>query len=102
MQEGFAFVPYEARWAGQLLSFLQKEFSTGWRVHAMRAMQQKRLERRCILCLHGGRVAGYVQRGAAGEENRFGPFGVAADCRNHGLGAILLHRMWESMRTAGL
>ncbi len=102
MQEGFVFVPYEGRWAGALLSFLRKEFSTGWRVHVMRAMQQKRLEEHCILCCRGGRVVGYVQRGAGGDERRFGPFGVAADCRNHGLGAILLHRMWESMQKAGL
>lgn len=100
--EGFAFVPYDSRWAGQLLTFLRENFSTGWRVHVMRAMQLKRLEGHCILCCRAGRVVGYVQRGAGGDECRFGPFGVAADCRNHGLGAVLLHLMWESMAKEGL
>lgn len=100
-RDGFLFIPYESAWAGQLLEFLRENFSTGWRVHVMRAMQLKRLEGRCILCCRDGRVVGYVQRGAGGDENRFGPFGVAADCRNHGLGAVLLHLMWESMAAAG-
>lgn len=101
-EDGFDFIPYEACWAGALLAFLEKEFSTGWRVHAMRAIQQRRLEGRCFLCCRDGRVAGYVQRGAGGEEGRFGPFGVAAAYRGRGLGAVLLHRMWESMQKAGL
>lgn len=101
-KEGFAFIPYEASRAAELLEFLRKNFSTGWRVHVMRAMQQKKLEEHCILCCYKGRVAGYVQRGAGGDEYRFGPFGVAADFRNKGLGAVLLHLMWESMAQRGL
>ncbi len=101
-EEGFTFIPYEAKWAESLLIFLQENFSTGWRVHAMRAMQQKKLERHCFLCLHGGRVVGYVQRGAGGDEDRFGPFGIAEEFRGRGLGSVLLHRMWQEMAEEGL
>ncbi len=100
-QEEFAFIPYQAERASELLDFLRDHFSTGWRVHAMRAMQNKRLEGHCFLCLHENRIVGYVQRGAGGDEDRFGPFGIAEEYRGRGLGSVLLHLMWQEMAKEG-
>lgn len=101
-KEGFSFVPFESAYSGQLLEFLRENFSVGWRVHVMRAMQKKSLEEQCILCLRDGKVAGYVQRGIGGDEYRYGPFGVAPAYRNQGLGSVLAHTMWKSMKERGM
>ena len=50
-----------------------------------------------ILAYDGGRLIGFSQHECA----RFGPFGVAADGRGRGIGAVLLFRTLGIMRRKG-
>lgn len=100
--EGYSFVYFTWADGEAFLSFLQMNFSAGWRKHVISAMQSATAENTILLCKKGKEIIGYVQRGILQEANRYGPFGVKETYRDAGIGSILAHLMWQDMKANGL
>jgi GNAT superfamily N-acetyltransferase len=87
-----------------LLHLAASAFAPDWAVVIRRCLAAGApLER--IVCVRepSGRMAGWAMHGAYEDlAERFGPFGVLADARGGGLGAVLLHLTLERMRMLGL
>ncbi|MEG0077086.1 GNAT family N-acetyltransferase [Anaerorhabdus sp.] len=97
-KEGFSFIGYSEKYCYLLLKMIKENFSLSWANYVVDAIKQNRAEESIILCLHKDEVVGYVSRASIDyDESRFGPFGVAETYRDHKLGEVLIHCMFESM-----
>lgn len=100
-EENIVIRPVRSTDLPELMPFLVQEFSWDW----FRFAQEYLLERYgagsdqiCFLvACQGDRIVGYCQQ----RRERFGPFGVAAEMRNRGIGRILLFHCLQTMLAKG-
>lgn len=103
VQDGFQFIPYSAEYAMPLLMMIGDNFSDGWLSYVIEAIQNGTAEDTLILAVHGENVAGYVSRASiGGDPERYGPFGVDENYRDHKVGSVLINEMFENMCRAGV
>lgn len=96
--DGFKFSTFKWDDSYDLLKFLEENFSVGWRYHVVQAIRRGNAEDTIILCKKDEEIVGYVQRNIDGDETRYGPFGVKSSTRNRGIGSVLAHEMWNTMK----
>jgi GNAT superfamily N-acetyltransferase len=98
---GTLFVSFEARHILPLTAFLRREFPGDWQRHLRETMLDLVTGRRpadeLLLAVQEEQVKGFAQS----EGGRFGPFGVEAAARGQGIGAVLLFRHLDGMRSRG-
>ena len=86
-----------------LLDWMRAEFPGDWQRFARESMTKITLGEfrpdNVWIAHEDGKVLGYCQHDNAG---RFGPFGVSADERGRGIGAVLLFKCLHAMRAKGL
>lgn len=96
-EDGIAIRPVTAADLPELMPFIVKHFGWDWYRHAQAYLQELfggSPHQICFLVARErGRIVGYCQQ--RGE--RFGPFGVDPECRNKGVGRLLLFRCLETM-----
>lgn len=103
IKEGVAFEIYRPELVQPLMEFMLAEFPGDWQRFARDAMVKittgEYHPTNFWIAHLNGKVLGFVQ-----HDNvcRFGPFGVAADERGRGLGAVLLLKVMHSMRAKGM
>ena len=99
--EGYAFQQLDDEHVLELLLFLKAKFPW-WYEDARRTMEK---HPRCLdwftLALHNGEIVGYCQIGTDGLIEHFGPFGVAEEHRNKGVGTVLFHRCLRLIQSLG-
>jgi mycothiol synthase len=97
------FEPYRPELILPLLEWMKTEFPGDWQRYAREAMVKITLGEfrpdNVWIAHENGKVVGYCQHDNA---CRFGPFGVSANERGRGIGAILLFRCLHAMRAKGL
>lgn len=102
-EAGFQFIPFEYKYALELLEFLKEEFGGGWKRNALISMQNNTAEDCILLVLsREQKVVGFCMRMIDGNPMRFGPFGVKEDVRNYGIGGILFDIMQLEMEKRGI
>ena len=103
-RDGFEVVWLEEKYEEALLQFLRDEFPF-WFSSVKVALDLGR--RDILIAVKGSEVVGFTQwenpltdppNGALG---RFGPFGVKADLRNRGIGAVIFYRLVEEVQSKG-
>ena len=99
---GYSYIPFSWEYTLPLLDFAKANFSTGWQQHIRQAILSGRAPQTLSLCLYKDTIAGYLQRQMDGDPCRLGPFGVAPDHRNGGVGTVLVWEMFQSMYNSGL
>lgn len=102
-EHGFKFKSFDYKYALELLEFLRVEFGGGWKRNALISMQNNTAEDCILLALDKeDKIVGFCMRMIDGNPMRFGPFGVKADVRNHGIGGILFDIMQMEMYKRGI
>lgn len=102
-ENGFSFVNFEYKYSLDLLAFLKKEFGGGWKRNALISMQNNLAEECILLALNSKEeIVGFCMRMIDGNPMRFGPFGVAEQARNFGIGGILFDLMQLEMKKRGI
>ncbi len=95
---GFSFVNFTYDYALELLEFLGKEFGGGWKRNCLMSMQKERAEDCILLVLDKEKnIVGFCVRMTDENPMRFGPFGIAKELRNEGLGGVLFEVAQEEM-----
>ncbi len=103
LAKGFRFLPFEYRYALDLLNFLGREFGGSWRRHALLSMKNGTADDRIVIVLDGdGKICGSCLRAIDGNPMRFGPIGIAEKYRDQGLGTILLDEGCYEMSKKGI
>lgn len=97
-KDGYCYLPFSWEYALPLINFVALHFSTGWQHHIRQTILSGQAEDIIQLCLHNDSIVGYLQRKMDGDDCRLGPFGIAPDHRNKGIGTVLLWEMWKSMQ----
>lgn len=96
-QDGLSIRPIEAADIPDLMPFLVEHFGWDWFRFAQSYLQEyfgDSPQRICFLVAREkGELVGFCQQRA----ERFGPFGVRPDCRNRGIGRMLLFKCLEQM-----
>lgn len=100
---GFSFIPFEYKYALELLEFLKQEFGGGWKRNALISMQNNEAEDCMLLALNPEqKIVGFCMRKMDGNPMRFGPIGVKKEVRNYGIGGILFDLMQLEMEKRGI
>ena len=100
---GYRFQPFTYEYSLELLEFLKEEFGGGWKKGALINMQKDKAEERMFIVLNPeGKICAFANRAIDDNEMRFGPIGVSAKERNHGLGSILLECALYEMAKKGI
>lgn len=96
-EDGLTIRPIEAADIPDLMPFLVEHFGWDWFRHAQSYLLEyfgDSPHRICFLIARErGEVVGFCQQ----RNERFGPFGVRPDCRNRGIGRMLLFKCLEIM-----
>lgn len=96
---GYNFKKFSYEYSFKLLNFLKDEFGGGWKRNALTHMQSNQAEDTIWICTDlDDNVVGFCMRKMDGNDSRFGPFGVKASLRSHGIGSILFSLMMEDMK----
>lgn len=101
MDEGYSFRQLDDEHVLELLLFLKARFPW-WYEEARRTMD--RYPRHLdwfTLAFYGEEIVGYCQVGTDGLIEHFGPFGVAEEHRNRGIGTVLFHRCLRLIQSMG-
>ena len=102
--EGYEVRPFRREDTLPLLAFVEKHFPH-WTTSIIDGLQHNNMETLIATC--NGEIVGYTEwentytdppKGAAG---RFGPFGVAPDQRNKGIGAVIFYTLIERVTGNG-
>lgn len=100
-REGYSFQQLDEEHVLELLLFLKANFPW-WYEEA-----RKTIERypKCLewftLAFHNGEIVGYCQIGTDGLIEHFGPFGIAEEHRNKGVGTVLFHKCLGLIKSMG-
>jgi len=96
-EDGLTIRPIEAADIPDLMPFLVEHFGWDWFRHAQSYLLEyfgDSPHRICFLVAREkGEVVGFCQQ----RNERYGPFGVRPDCRNRGIGRMLLFKCLEAM-----
>ena len=88
--DGFRFTGFLPKYEASLRRFLAENFTPGWYRNVEILLREKKGEAQIYLCVSPeDHVIGFCMRGMDNSPNRFGPFGVAEQYRNHALGSVL-------------
>ncbi|MDO5407557.1 MAG: GNAT family N-acetyltransferase [Eubacteriales bacterium] len=102
-EAGYRFEMFTWPYAVELLNYARDEFGGGWKRNCLLAMQQNRAEDCIFLVLdQDNRICGFCTRMIDGNPMRFGPIGVSATARNHGLGGLLFDLYQFEMAKRGI
>ena len=102
-EEGIRILPFNERYASELLTYTLKHFGAGWKRNTLLAMQKNVARETILLCVDSqDAIIGFAMRKIDGNESRFGPIGVNEDLRSKGIGGVLFECMMEDMRKRGL
>ncbi|MCC6444306.1 MAG: GNAT family N-acetyltransferase [Armatimonadetes bacterium] len=96
-EEGLEARYYDHSFAAALADFFRREFPA-WVEFFIRQVTGRNDPDDIVIARHGKKVIGYCQRL---EGDHVGPFGVAADYRNRGIGTIMLYHLLDRMREKG-
>lgn len=97
-EKGYSFVNFTYDYSLELLDFLGKEFGGGWKRNCLMSMQKNRAEDCILLVLDKDKkIVGFCVRMTDDNPMRFGPFGIAKELRNEGLGSVLFELEQEEM-----
>lgn len=100
---GFRFCILSDAWFLPFWDFMNRFQPAGWRVRIRQLLRDTDDFGRVHLAVRNGEVVGFNVFGDPdGSPERFGPFGVRADCRGHGIGQILLAECLYEMKRRGL
>ncbi|MBV9468003.1 MAG: GNAT family N-acetyltransferase [Abitibacteriaceae bacterium] len=100
-KEGMTFTFYDMDLTLALLEFAGREFGGDWvrfARDAMNAILKGDAPTRLAIAHQQGIVLGFSHY----ENERFGPIGVAATQRGHGIGKVLMYQTLQGMREQGL
>jgi mycothiol synthase len=101
LYQGITIAPFHPQHVVALTEFLRREFPGDWQRYLRETMLEIVAGRRpadeLLLAFGGETLVGFAQS----EGERFGPFGVAAGMRGHGLGAALLCDALTGIRARG-
>ena len=96
-EDGLRIAPVEPADIPDLMPFLIEHFGWDWFRHAQSYLLEyfgDSPHRICFLVARlNGEVVGFCQQ----RNERFGPFGVRPDCRNRGIGRMMLFKCLEIM-----
>lgn len=96
-EDGLTIRPIQAADIPDLMPFLVEHFGWDWFRHAQSYLLEyfgDSPHRICFLIARlRGEIVGFCQQ----RNERFGPFGVRPDCRNRGIGRMLLFKCLETM-----
>lgn len=104
LKEGYEIRMFRREDTLPLLDFTEKHFPH-WQPSLLEGLQKANLE--IIVALHDGEMVGYTQwenpynDPPKGAQGRFGPFGVRADLRSKGIGAVIFYELIERVTGAG-
>ena len=84
--------------AQRVLDFCKREFpnETGWLLEIAHALQ----EGKCVISVVNHKIVGFACYDCTGK-GYFGPFGVASEYRNKGVGTELLYDCFDNMKVLG-
>jgi len=101
LKQGYAFQQLDEEHVLPLLQFLKKEFHP-WDNDARITLEANLMNLDYfIIALKEGEIVGYCQIASDGLIEHFGPFGVSADLRRKGRGAVLFHKCLSLMQSSG-
>ena len=100
-QDGITVRPVQPADLPALMPFIAGRFGWDWyrfaQVYLLELFGPGSDEISILVAVQGGRIVGYCQQ----RRERFGPFGVAEEMRNHGIGRLLLFRCLATMLAQG-
>lgn len=100
-QDGIAVRPVEPADLPALMPFIAKRFGWDWyrfaQEYLLELFGRGSDEISFLVAVQGGRIVGYCQQ----RRERFGPFGVAEEMRNLGIGRLLLFRCLATVLAQG-
>lgn len=100
-EEGYSFRQLDDEHVLELLLFLKARFPW-WYEDARRTMERNPGHLDWFtLAFHGEEIVGYCQIATDGLIEHFGPFGVAEEHRNKGVGTVLFHRCLRLIQSMG-
>lgn len=99
--EGYTFQQLNEERVLDLMQFLKAEFP-GWENDPRGTLLRypKDLDH-ILVALKGGKIVGYCQMAIDGLVEHFGPFAVAQNERNKGIGTVLFHKCLTAMQKNG-
>lgn len=95
--EGIDLMTLQPRYTYSLLNFLRREFPGDWAPVIVDKIKLGGKNDEVVIAVRNDEVLGYAQY----EGEHFGPFGVSAELRSKGVGAILFYRVIELMKEKG-
>ncbi|PKR49030.1 GNAT family N-acetyltransferase [Thalassospira marina] len=81
-----------------VVDWVRDNFSDNWASEALVAITRQ--PSACLIAIRDGKILGFACYDATAR-GFFGPTGVALDARKQGIGAALLHRTLQTMKTMG-
>ncbi len=84
--------------ADAFAEYMLTQWQRNWQIEALRALRRDPVS--CHLALRHGEILGFAAHDVSGP-GQFGPMGVRADLRKHGIGGVLLKRCLADLRDAG-
>jgi GNAT superfamily N-acetyltransferase len=101
LKQGYTFQQLDEEHVLPLLRFLEKEFHP-WDNDARITLESNLMNLDYfIIALKAGEIVGYCQIASDGLIEHFGPFGVSANLRSKGIGAVIFHKCLRLMQTKG-
>lgn len=95
--EGIELMTLKPKYTHSLLNFLRKEFPGDWAPVIVDKIKLGGKDDEIVIAVRNDEVLGYAQY----EGEHFGPFGVSAELRSKGVGAILFYKVIELMKEKG-
>ncbi|HYA21971.1 MAG TPA: GNAT family N-acetyltransferase, partial [Thermoproteota archaeon] len=101
INQGYSFQQLDEEHVLPLLQFLRKEFRP-WDNDARLTLEANLMDLDYFtIALKEGEIIGYCQIASDGLIEHFGPFGVSANLRSRGIGAVLFHKCLRLMQSKG-
>jgi len=101
LKQGYTFRQLDEEHVLPLLQFLKKEFHP-WDNDARITLEANLMNLDYfIIALKAGEIVGYCQIASDGLMEHFGPFGVSANLRSKGIGAVIFHKCLKLMQSKG-
>ena len=102
-EKGISFQPFSMRYMEKLLTFVGREFDSGWVRNILLALRNQEAEDTILIATdREDNVIGYCMRKIDGHDARFGPIGVAEALRSEGLGGVLIDLQMMEMKKRGI
>ncbi len=98
-EKGITFLPFSMQYMEKLLTFVDREFDSGWVRNILIALRNQEAEDTILIATdREDTVIGYCMRKIDGHDARFGPIGVAEALRSEGVGGVLIDLQMMEMK----